>query len=196
MCNVVYSSTAAARRAGARISCRLCRGARDGLVAQQHPQREGRTPGCHPRRRACIPDLAAQAGRHRQRCRTATQIPKLPSSVRWMWDGEFCGRSACAGSRAPTRCRAMCLAISAMRWCRGNAVAATRPRRCGMMLGRGARGRSRAGRDHRPTRATSPRAASSRRNGGRFVEEFVQRTLWPMASGCAMFIDLESRTAK
>jgi len=53
-----------------------------------------------------------------------TQVPRLPGYRRWMWDGEFCGRSRCAGSTGATRCPLTAWAISAMGWCRGRPAGA------------------------------------------------------------------------
>ncbi len=60
-----------------------------------------------------------------------SEVPKLPSRVRWMWDGAFAGQSGCAGSLAPIALPGHVLGhIGYASGALEARAAAMRPRRC------------------------------------------------------------------
>jgi predicted acetyltransferase len=102
-----------------------------------------------------------------------TQIPKLPSRLRWMWDGEFCGQIGLRwqpGTDALPSYVLGHLGYAVVPWKRGRGYA-TEALRQMLALARD------VGLGSVEVTTDVGNAASSRvieRNGGRFVEEFVE----------------------
>jgi predicted acetyltransferase len=105
-----------------------------------------------------------------------SEVPKLPSRMRWMWDGEFCGSIGLRWQPGTDALPEYVLGISASRWCRGSTIAAMPRTPCGSCCPRrGPLALSRAddGAGEYRLRLTIES------NGGRLVSEFVNPLYGP-----------------